>query len=118
MDGELAALYLEGTDNGKLDVADTVQDSDLEQLLVSLVEVKIDVENIVLYFEESLKKDKEYSVISGPRSVDGETAARIRDMRKRLPDETLREQYLTALEADSGLSWEEFILQRAKDEES
>jgi len=118
MDGKLAALYLEESDNGRLEVADTVQDSDLEQLLVSLVEVKIDVENIVLYLEESLKKDRLYSINQGPRSVDGETAARIRDMREKVSDEDLRDRYRKALEADPGLSWEEFILQSAREEES
>jgi hypothetical protein len=115
LDRELVTLYLDGTDDGRLDVADGVQDKDLEYLLVSLVEVKIDVENIVLYFAENLKKDQLYSINPGPRSVDGETASRIRDMRARASDENLRERYLKALEANPGLSWEEFILQAAKE---
>lgn len=115
LDRELAAQYLDASDGGKLDVADGVRDEDLQSLLVSLVEVKIDVENIVIYFEECLRKDRQYSINPEPRKVNRETAERIRQMRKRVSDANLRERYLKALEAAPALSWEEFILQVAKE---
>ncbi len=88
-------------------------DGDLQLLLISHVEVKIDIENIAIALNERLKGQnrKEYSLRSKP--MKHPFALAIGRLRERYSDDELRACYLEKIKENPDLSWEELIVQTA-----
>lgn len=105
--------YLSGTDEQKLSIAEEGKPESFQLLLISQVELKIDIENIVIYLDECRKGKHREDFLERPAPVNPKIAKMILRLRGIYSDDCLRERYIKALEQNSDLSWEEFIVQTA-----
>ncbi len=98
-------------DETRLNIAEREgHNESFQLLLISHVEIKIDIENIGLTLEECLKGEhKDYYTVRHEHPF----AAAIRRMRENVADETLRARYRKEVEENPDLGWEEFIVQAA-----
>lgn len=98
-------------DETRLNIAEREgHNESFQLLLISHVEIKIDIENIGLTLEECLKgQHLELYTIRQEYPF----AAAIRRLRENVADETLRARYRKEVEANPDLGWEEFIVQTA-----
>jgi len=106
--------YLSATDERKLNIVESLMDHEAFQLLlISHVELKIDIENIVIFLKECLEGKHSRYYAERVKPIDPILKRLICTLRKKVSDEMLRERYREALEQTPGLSWEEFIIQAA-----
>ena len=109
--------YLAMNDTGRLDAIEMEEENpDLQAMLLSLVEIKIDLENLVYEFKEVLAKRKRHDLIPRPGPVDPEMVRRILKYREAYTDDTLRERYLSWLEDNPEGSWPDFICKAAQED--
>ena len=109
-----AGEYIHASDEGRLNIAErNMHDDGFQMLIISLVEMKIDLENIVTFLQECMEGKREDIYSPRPRAREHPFAGMIRTLRERFSDGELRQRYLSALEDDPQLSWEEFIVQAA-----
>jgi hypothetical protein len=77
------------------------------------VELKIDIENVVVFLKECIEGKHSRYYAERTKPVDPILQRLIRTLRKKVSDDMLRERYREALAQSPGLSWEEFIVQAA-----
>ena len=110
-----AGTYLSAKrDEIRLNIAEGIQGPEcFQMMLVSFVELRLDIENIAFYLNECRKGRHRRDFERTTEPVDPELAKMIRQFRDKCSDEDLRERYRKELECNPSLSWEEFIVQAA-----
>ena len=105
--------YLLGSDEQKLSIVEECKPESFQLMLISHVELKIDIENIVIYLEECRRGKHKQDYERFDQQISPKFAKKILRLRGIYSDDSLRERYIKALEQNSDLSWEEFIVQTA-----
>lgn len=102
------------SDERRLNIAeDEGHNQSFQLFLISQVELKIDIENIVLTLNECLRGQHRTAYFVRQRPEKHPFSDAILRLREKESDESLRARYSKELEENPNLSWEEFIVQTA-----
>ena len=109
------ATFLSATDEGKLNYAENESENESFQLLlITYVELRIDFENLLIYFKElSGRPVRSISEEDKPRPLNPSLEKALMDYRKRHSDEELREEYRKYAFNTPGKSWSDFLTECA-----
>lgn len=105
--------FLSGSDEQKLSIVEEVKPESFQLLLISLVELKIDIENIVIYLDECRRGKHKADFERVSHQVNPKIAKMILRLRQIYSDNELRKRYREELQQSPNLSWEEYIVQAA-----
>ena len=101
-------------DESRLYIAEGIKGPEcFQMLLITFVELKVDIESIAFYLKDCLKGRHQWDFERTVKPVDPQLVEVIRQLRDKCSDEDLRAQYRKELERNPSLSWEEFITQAA-----
>lgn len=113
LDKATKGKYLLGSDEQKLSIIEECKPESFQLMLISHVELKIDIENIVTYLGECRRGKHKQDYERFSNQVDPKTAKMIVRLRGIYSDDVLRKRYLEVLQQNPNLSWEDFIAQAA-----
>lgn len=113
LDKATKGKYLLGSDEQKLSIVEECKPESFQLKLISHVELKIDIENIVTYLGECRRGKHKQDYERFSNQVDPKTAKMIVRLRGIYSDDVLRKRYLEVLQQNPNLSWEDFIAQAA-----
>lgn len=110
--------YLSATDEGKLEIAEKESESQsLSLLLITYVELRLDFENLLIYFKEITDSvTTRYFDEEKSQPLDPSVEKAIAEYRNRHSDEEIREKYRKSTERFPDQTWEDFLIECAMDE--
>ena len=104
-----AGKYMLASDEGKLNLAEGEEDQDFQLLLITYVEVRIDIDNIILFLDKYKNTPRKHSLNEKPDPVNPWLAERIKEYRHDYKEEYIRKRYVSYLDEDPDSSWSDFI---------